>query len=709
MMSECIDQRLHQGKRSLRTLPRSILLGSTGARLWADYLDPAAGFAGSIDFIHKTNIPVLFRVRCDEAPSLEPAQFEWYPSHLQMAYENGRVSLHEYKFITWDDCAVSCQTWKNLGNVPIALTLDGIVALSSSEHGVLHGSTVIPRDGYSIRIELLANGGWEMGRLTVEPSAEVVLILTAALGVDGQDTPDDLGERLRTQFFTGQGVEELVEAQTRQYQKWFDGAPSFASSDPLLDKTWWYRWFLLRHNTADPRYGNLKYPLFYEGRSHKMSKTPNEPSGWEFSKLIPLSVPLHLLDARWHRDISTCMGALDDLVAGQDADGLYHCRYVDKTLAAYANFIGWASYQLYLIHPKRRILDDVLPSLKKQVSGWASVFGSDSNHLLIDRVHQLTGKEYQPSFWYFSGFPDDCRDPDLITPLKRVDRNVYYYLNALGVAELCRLSGDPEEQRFREIAARIRKDILDWMWDPKTRFFYDLHHETDEPAIVKNVVGFYPYWAGIAEERHEAGLEKAFSPQFDTPCPFPSVSTDTEVFEPAGGWKGNFIKGRNGCVWDGPTWPYTDAVVLDAIATESRRRGHRFDGQFARLLREYSFLHYRSHDLSEPYLVEHYNSMTGEPLSDEVDYNHSYYIDIVIRQVVGLFVTDRSIRLDPLHVGLDYFLLDNLQVRGNTLRVSYRNPRAGNVPGEIDEGYNLYVNGALVMHSDELRLMEYSL
>ena len=42
-------------------------------------------------------------------------------------------------------------------------------------------------------------------------------------------------------------------------------------------------------------------------------------------------------------------------------------------------------------------------------------------------------------------------------------------------------------------------------------------------------------------------------------------------------------------MWAGPSWPYTTAIALEAIALQSRRFGHRYDEGFTRLLREYSW------------------------------------------------------------------------------------------------------------------------
>src|SRR5690606_346146 len=106
------------------------------------------------------------------------------------------------------------------------------------------------------------------------------------------------------------------------------------------------------------------------------------------------------------------------------------------------------------------------------------------------------------------------------------------------------------------------------------------------------------------------GLEAALA-LFDTGAPLPSVAPDCPVYSPTGSWRGVYVKGRNGCSWNGPTWPYTNSVVIDGVAETSRRFGHRYDAEFGRLLRSYALLHFQQRDGRTPYLVEHYDSSTG--------------------------------------------------------------------------------------------------
>ena len=212
------------------------------------------------------------------------------------------------------------------------------------------------------------------------------------------------------------------------------------------------------------------------------------------------------------------------------------------------------------------------------------------------------------------------RDKSTYTPLKRVDRSVYHYLNTKGLAAICRILQDPDQKKYEELAEKIAADINQKMWDQNTHFYYDLHYQTDEKAMVKNIVGFYPYWAEITDDEKLSGLKYLMDPaHFNTGNAFPSVSKENPVYSPDGGWQGNFIKGRNGCVWDGPSWPYTTGIALSALGRQSQLHGHKYDRDFWIFFRQYTAQHFRDGVLERPYLVE------------PVSYTH---LDVYKRQVI---------------------------------------------------------------------------
>lgn len=236
----------------------------------------------------------------------------------------------------------------------------------------------------------------------------------------------------------------------------------------------------------------------YEGRGHKTSK--NEPlkvSGWEFSRLICLSSPLQLTDYKWCPDKELLHDIVRGVFAQENEDGIIESAFTHHRGSPFANFIVWAVYQMYLVDGDKEFIKEMIPLMKKCVDGNTAVYGAKNDHLQIEVKHQRTGKEFQPSYWYFSDFPQNGKDKSKIIPMKRMDTSVYHYLNTLGLARMMKEVDDENYSYYEQFAGELAKDINEKTWDEETGFYYDLHHETDEKAMVKNIVGLYPYWAEL--------------------------------------------------------------------------------------------------------------------------------------------------------------------------------------------------------------------
>lgn len=657
-MAVNIDRILHGNRRRLRTNPEKILMDANGPRLWADYMDVAPGFSGRIDFIHKINIPGLFYVECPEIVDYEPAEISWEPSNVLLRFEKNGIQLKEYKFITGQDAAVSCMIWKNQREKELEIRI-----IPGSENGIF--PTTYEEE---LAVRLFCNGEETGSRSWIIAPGETLELCAAAQVClrEEYDRMEKGCEEIRRKYSS---VSEAIQNQKQEYQSWFEGVPEFVSDNPLIDRTWAYRWYILRHNRMNPGIGRLKETFFCEGRSHKMTKEPYHPEGWEFTKLIPLSVPMHLLDLRWYQDKEYGTSILHVMRDNQDETGEFRCAKVNWNGNPYANFFGWSVWQYYLVSGNRAYAREALPVVKRQIAAWQKNYGNGKDTLLTQYVHQLTGMEYQPSYWYFHDFPDNCRDEQTFTPVKRVDRNVYHYMNVLAAANLCRVCQDGNEENYYALADRIRNDILTCMWDEETGYFYDLHYRTNEKAFVKNIVGVFPFFGGIADDTHRRCLETLLTDEFDTLCPFPSVSTRCPVFTGEGGWKGQFFKGRNGCIWNGPAWPFANSMVLDGIGQESLRCRHEWDSVFEKYFMKFTRMHYYGGDGSTPYLVEHYNSLNGECISDDVDYSHSYYIDLVVKYIAGISVKEDAIAVEPLDIGLKHFSLKGVWIQGHEVSV----------------------------------------
>lgn len=671
-MGHFLDDLLAYPNRTLRAYPGKLLMGPTGDRLFADCLDKKPGFCGNIDFIHKVNIDMLFETVCSLQPDYTTAETIWYPSQLKLSYEDRLVSLSEVKMIVSNDIAFCVQHWTNKGEQPLTISLRVRPDKCTVEQlgSRFYFETPEPRHDYRVSAAV----GWNQEGNDVEVSAggSVCILAAAAVGNAETESREDVCARLERFFENGLKPDEYAAQAEKEYTGFFDTLPRFQSSDPLLDKTWWYRWYILRNATAKPDFGYLKHTTVYEGRAHKTKKTEAlKVDGWEFSRLISLSGPLHMTDYRWCPDKEM----LHDIVKGyfdtMDEDGICRSAFVNHRGGPFANFMVWAVYRMFLVDGDVEFVREMLPQLKKCVDGNIKVYGSDNDLLQIEVKHQRTGKEFQPSYWYFSDFPENGKDKSKITPLKRMDTSVYLYLNIQGLARMMSAAGDSQAEEYFEKARTLADQINEKTWDAQTAFYYDLNAQTDEKAMVKNIVGIYPYWAEIApgDEQHLEGLEKLFDPQyFNTGAVFSTVAKDCVAYAPHGGWMG-IMRGRDSCVWDGPSWPYTNGIALEAVGRQSKLHGHRYDRQFAEFLHKYSLEHYRHHDFTKPYLVEQYHAETDEDLSDEPDYNHSYYLDLIVEFVAGVDVQQDQVVIDPLDIGLRSFCLDHLIIRGKCFAV----------------------------------------
>ncbi|MEG7531830.1 MAG: trehalase family glycosidase, partial [Hungatella sp.] len=617
------DEELSYSNRCLRTQTGKLLFGPNGDRLAVDILNRKPGFSGCIDFIHKMNVTELFTVQCSFPVDFEQAEAVWYRTHMLFTYENDDLKFEEKKTIVAEDAAVSVMKWTNCSTTSMQLTFQcapqkfsNAQVCPESKKYVCY-DTESPELRFGIRLGIVAGWNFSYPSIEVEAGKTVVILGVAAMGNLTQESKSSILDKVIRYLDESEQPDALFERLLMENQKFYAEVPGFLCDDPLINACWKYRWYILKNAMCKPRMGNFMETVMYEGRDHRMRKDPLDPHGWEFSKLIPLSTPLQVNDLRWHSNSGLIQEIIRSAFASQDEDGLLLCSYVETYGKSYANYMIWAIWLNYLLHPDRAFIEELLPKMKHYIAGHEKIYQDEKDSLCIEKTHQLTGKEYQPSYWFFHNYPNNPKDPSTYTPLKRVDRSVYHYQNLIGMANLLKALGDPEEEVYRNKATVLRKDINDKMWDEKTGFYYDLHYQTEEKAMVRNIVGIYPYWAGMADPEKDAGIMPLMDAEaFDTGAAFASVSKDCPVFSPAGGWKGNYLKGRNGCVWCGPSWPYTTGIALEALGTESRKRDHLFDAEFDRYFQEYTTQHFRDGNRHRPYLVEHYDAQTGERLSD---------------------------------------------------------------------------------------------
>ncbi len=523
---------------------------------------------------------------------------------------------------------------------------------------------------------------------------------------------------------------DLVAIQVAEYQKWFDSNLAyFDCSDPWITKMYYHRAYILRKNSLDPKLGRMQWKTQAEGRWR---------SGW-YPNVISYGGGHQVREARWLRDTSYSHGHVRTFADNEKADGVYpsHVKPSGPAGGQYTDWITAAAWDAHVVHPDREFLVAVADKLAANVRGWQKVYDPDGDGLLLVDSHWWTGMEYQPSFFFFSDFKPakNFYEPENKVSLDRVDLTAYNFGNAVAVARIYREIGQPEKTKeFDDLASKIAAAVRAKMWDAHEKFFYSLKHDDGAKADVKEVIGVYPFYFGMlpaaSSERYEAAWESIIDPdQFWTPWPVASASKKCPAYSQSN-WPGD---GRAaGCMWNGPTWPHANSIVLTAMARTLRGSrewevGRRKSGNervrrsasdalrstldaqhLWSLFLSFTKAQFRDQNLSNPWTGEFYNGETAKWKTAERDYNHSTWLDVLIPDLIGLVPrSDEVLEIDPLVPPgkLSHFLLDGQHYRGHDVTIVWDDPAAdgiGDVYGDGRRGLDVYLDGKRVASADTL-------
>ncbi len=544
-------------------------------------------------------------------------------------------------------------------------------------------------------------------------------VFKAALELRPPREPARIGAVLRPPTYRNwiihpedQDSHDLLAAQVAAYQAWFDrNLPHFDCSDPWIRKMYDHRAYVLRKNMLDPKLGRMQWPTQAEGRWR---------SSW-YPNVISYGAGHQVREARWLRDPKYWQGHLRTWAENEKADGVYPSHVTPKGPAGgqYTDWITSTSWDGHLVHPDREFLGQLVEKLAANVRGWQKVYDPDGDGLLMVDSHWWTGMEYQPSFFAFSDYKTskDFYQPARPVNLERVDLTAYNYGNATAVARIYRLLGRPEQAReFDELAAKIAAAVASKMWRPENdrRFFYSLRADDDAIADVKEVIGVYPFYFGMLPwgKGYESAWASILDPeQFWTAWPVASASKKCPAYSQVN-WPGD---GRAmPCMWNGPTWPHANALVMTAMARTiraTRDQGVK-DSPLKKehlwaLFTSFTRAQYRDQDLGRPWTGEFYNGDNGRWKTAERDYNHSTWLDILIPELIGVVPRDDdTLEIDPLlpEHALTHFVLDGLHYHGHDITIAWDDPAPGSPDRLADgrKGLDVYVDGRLAASSPGL-------
>jgi hypothetical protein len=160
-------------------------------------------------------------------------------------------------------------------------------------------------------------------------------------------------------------------------------------------------------------------------------------------------------------------------------------------------------------------------------------------------------------------------------------------------------------------------------------------------------------------------LQHLFNPAtFWTAYPLPSLPPDYEKYAK--------LQETGWTYWNYATWPRTTCHVVDGVLWAAKTLDASLNGKAAELFDRYTRMHFPDGDVQRPNIAERYDPHTGKPFMENLDYNHSSWIDLLMRHVAGITPAESdNLVIDPVDMGWKSFSVKNIRYRNHNIDVEF--------------------------------------
>lgn len=675
-----IDSLLKTTNRPMTYYPDQIVCGPTGDCVYGSF-KKEPGLCGLFHFIHKTDLPDLLTLDFGDIANAVKlkTEYEWMPSHVIMRHYYPNFEMKEYKYITKNDMVVShIEVRSKSGPVEFRIAANSKLLNQNFE------TVFQTKFGQKVFLKALCSDQQIFAGKTVKLDIQRSFQFSIACSFTkpGEEVPD----RIPT-----------LEEHREEYGSFFNQIPRLSCSDKNLERVYYYRWYLLRHHIAQPKTGNIQHPIFYEGRNGYFGTLgDDDETGWEFSRGVLASAPLQLFDMRWHWNSAYAQGEILNFTEnfGRMEPFLFYTYHLpllpgcirvhDFTGHYFFHLIPYAAWLIYQTNQDLQWLKDVTPALWNDLQSWSKY---DDGSSLPEMVYEGdSAMEFGPASHCYrkTDQAENGNDLTIGTAIhyeagdaswgkpfstRRTEVAAFYGMNYLAFYHIyLTLQEEDKANLCLEKYRSVQKAVLGKMWSKKSFYFHELRKNCNQIEEVKQIGGLFCLL--LVNPLNSEGFLKNLtdSKKFNQKFGIPSVSKDSFGYFP-----NNSLAGKvpHTCLWNGPSWPYSTSYALLAVADYLKRISdkklkEKYSGYFKEEFYKYTNQHFLARGDRTPCIVEHYNPETGEPLSGQDDYNHSCYIDLIIRAVSGFDPDlEGNIRFSPINMGIKRLKLEDIPYKGH--------------------------------------------
>lgn len=437
--------------------------------------------------------------------------------------------------------------------------------------------------------------------------------------------------------------------------------PVLTTDDNDILKVYYYRAFLVYHAIHTPK--KLIPDHKYEGACVYES-----PFGSYFGAPVGLSIPLQIEEMKWLD--------LGDVIHSQ----LENWKKALGKTQRYIQFTPLAVWHQYLHDGDKDFLCTMFDECKAYVAQKYDVKTPDCLPLMTGSW--MTGAEYQPSFYQYTSPEWDWRhDNERVndgfekTSLYRADECIMLAGNLYACGKMAETLGKTDDAALYDKCSKtVIKKMKELMWDEERGTFVDAYEDGRRCDKAIGYDSVAPLMWGLAGKKYDKAFDFLFSDLFAADFPMPTVEKDCPMY-----WFDNCVAGPAAsstndphyydCSWNGPTWPFADTVVLEALGNAALNNAA-LRPKFIELFGRFTELHFMYGDRTVPMIAEHYRSTDGVTFSPYVDYFHSEWLSLFFAYWAGISVSEDGVGFSP--ITKSDFTIENVTVRGKKYRFTQK-------------------------------------
>lgn len=342
---------------------------------------------------------------------------------------------------------------------------------------------------------------------------------------------------------------ELIAANERR----FENIPEIQFQNPDHEAVYWNAFNLMRQCMMPPE-GECGHNYYIFSREPKW--------GWGYGGQV-FHESLTML-AYAFMDPKSAMNSQRVYMERQRIDGYINYRtgpYLNEQIESNGEFTSsapWYNYQnleIYKITGDKAFLAEAYDSGKKFYNYYVSNRDKDEDGLCEWSAHAVleSVRDARVAVWDVVGWPSNFEGPDV---------NAMLVSEAKALAEMAAELGKPQEAEGWNTDAEKRSALInEKLWDSEDGFYYNVDmntglfsHKSKNDLEIKEIIGFLPMWAGVADSAQAAKLMESLlhENEFWRNYGVPTLSATHDYYNPIG-------------YWNGPVWVQWNYLIFRAL------------------------------------------------------------------------------------------------------------------------------------------------